>query len=139
MASTKHQRPPNHRPTIRVRRCERSRFLPLALPFVLEHGRASLDFAQTIAVPDELGANPEFRLDAKRRLEQQRRLGGDPFLATQDAPHLGDRHAHALRQGSLAQATGFDELLSEDLARSFGRLRRGNADGENQAESTEEL
>src|SRR5215207_1777137 len=120
------------RAAIHVRRSP-SRLRALALPFVLEHGGAALDLAQAVAVPHELRPNPELGLDAERRLEQQCRLGGDPFLPTEDAADLRHRDPHALRERGLRETPGLDELFPQDLAWTLGRLRRRNANGENHA------
>src|SRR5690349_23313192 len=110
-----------------------SGFRALRLPFVLQHCRATLHFAQPVAVPDELRPDPELRLDAKRRFQLQRGFGSDALFAAEDSAHFGDRDAHALRQGRLREAPRLDELLAEDLPRTLWRLRRGNANGKNQA------
>lgn len=100
---------------------------------MLQHGGPALDLTQAVAVPHELRANPELGLHTERRLEQQGRLGGDAFFATEDAADLCDRDAHPLGERRLGEPTRLDELLAENLTGPLGRLRRRNANGEDQA------
>ena len=110
-----------------------SGFRALRLPFVLQHCRATLHLAQPVAIPDELGPDPELRLDTKRRFQLQRRFGSDALFAAEDPAHFGDRDAHALRERRLRKATRLDELLAENLPRTLWWLRCGHANGKNQA------
>ena len=107
-----------------------------SLPLMLEHSRPALDFAQPITIPDELRANPELGFDSQRGFELQRRLGGDAFFATEDVSDLGDRHAHSRCERGLRQSTALDELLAQYLTWTLGWLRRRNADGEDQEETS---
>ena len=75
-----------------------SGFLTLGrLPLVLEHGRAALDFPQSVAIPDELRTNPELRLDAERGLEQQRGFGNQLFGSYQEITKAAFRYGSARR------------------------------------------
>ena len=102
---------------------------------MLEHGCSPLHFAQSVAIPDELRADPELRLDAQSSLEQKRRLGRDALLTAENASDFADGYVHALSERSLRQATGLDELFAKDLAGTLRRLGRWNADREDQAET----
>lgn len=103
---------------------------------MLEHGRAAFDFAQAIAVPDELRANPELGLDTKRGFELQRGLCRYAFFAAQNVSNLRNRNAHSRRKRSLCQSAALDELLAQNLTGALGGLRRRNTDGENQEEAS---
>lgn len=110
-----------------------SGFWTLRLPFVLEHGRAALDLAQTIAVPHELRSDPEFRLDAERRFKLKRGFGRNALLSAENTAHFRNGHAHALCESGLREPARLDELLTQNLPWTLGWLRRGNANGKNQA------
>ena len=112
----------------------RFRALP-CLSFVLEHGSSAFYLAQPVAIPHELSADPELGFHPERGFELQCGLGGDTFLAAQNAADFRHGQPHALRERRLRQAAGLDELLAQDLAGTFGRLRCGNANGKNQAEA----